>query len=102
VPVPLQLLRGLRSAIARRRVVSLRLAPGAGQRRVVEVRPLGLVRKAGTWYLVGRGSRGYGVVAVTAIELARATGAQYEPPRGFDLPRWWRASLARRARLPTL
>jgi predicted DNA-binding transcriptional regulator YafY len=62
--------------------------------RVVRRRldPLGLVLKAGTWYLVAahRGqSRTY---RVGRIVSAHPTGQRFERPSAFDLDAWWQAS----------
>lgn len=55
--------------------------------------PLGLVLKAGTWYLVAIGSsvpRTYRVDAIRAIE---SIGETFDRPAGFDLAAHWRASV---------
>lgn len=58
--------------------------------RVLE--PLGLVLKAGTWYLVAsavpdhHGPRAY---RVSRVHLAAALDAPFERPAGFDLERHW-------------
>ncbi|WP_432496969.1 helix-turn-helix transcriptional regulator [Kineococcus auxinigenes] len=67
--------------------------PGGEEReRVLE--PLGLVLKAGVWYLVAS-SRG----RVRTYRAARVRGAEllpgrFERPGGFDLAAWWAASSA--------
>ncbi|ODU03520.1 MAG: transcriptional regulator [Pseudonocardia sp. SCN 72-86] len=61
--------------------------------RVVE--SLGLVLKAGVWYLVAGVNgepRTYRASRVVAAEL---TGERFERPEGFDLPGWWAESAAR-------
>ncbi|HKY66897.1 MAG TPA: WYL domain-containing protein [Acidimicrobiales bacterium] len=75
----------------------IRLDVRYGTRRPAARRldPLGLVLKAGTWYLVAahrRQPRTYRVSRITA-----ATPRPAEPawrPRGFDLAAWWDASAA--------
>ncbi|SEP52948.1 helix-turn-helix transcriptional regulator [Amycolatopsis saalfeldensis] len=61
--------------------------------RVLE--PLGLVLKAGVWYLVARipdaGLRTYRVSRILAVE---ELGSAFERPADFDLARWWRLSSA--------
>lgn len=55
--------------------------------------PLGLVLKAGTWYLVAIGSsvpRTYRVDAIRAIE---GMGERFERPSGFDLAAHWTSSV---------
>jgi predicted DNA-binding transcriptional regulator YafY len=57
-----------------------------------QVEPLGLVLKAGTWYLVavvGGDTRTYRVGRIVAAE---ATGGAVRRPDDFDLATWWAAS----------
>jgi predicted DNA-binding transcriptional regulator YafY len=57
--------------------------------------PLGLVLKAGVWYLVagiGDGARTYRVGRVEEVELL---DERFERPAGFDLVSWWERSSAR-------
>ena len=59
------------------------------------VDPLGLVLKAGVWYLaaqVGNGVRTYRLSNILELE---ATGESFERPDGFDLAAWWQASTKR-------
>lgn len=67
---------------------------GVAQR---DLEPLGLVLKAGAWYLVARRAgqaepRTYRLASLRALQ---ATGQAFTRPRGFDLARWWQASAAR-------
>jgi predicted DNA-binding transcriptional regulator YafY len=76
----------LGSAIRRQRVVELIRGDN-----VVEVRPLGLVNKAGGWHLVHLGS-----VGPSAIDLMGLTGVvtsrvTFTAPAGFDLAQTWSA-----------
>jgi predicted DNA-binding transcriptional regulator YafY len=87
---PVQLMRGLLDAVRRRRVIGVRSTGADGTRSVVEVAPLGLVRNAAGWQLIVKRGRTISVIAVASIELARATGATFEAPAGFELRRWWR------------
>jgi predicted DNA-binding transcriptional regulator YafY len=62
-----------------------------GQRRV---EPLGLVLKAGRWYLMAatpRGLRIYAVARITALEPLNET---FSGPPGFDLATAWREARA--------
>lgn len=63
--------------------------------RVVE--PLGLVLKAGTWYVAARavGKPQPNAYRLAAIEALVLLDERFEPPRGFDLADWWRASTVR-------
>jgi predicted DNA-binding transcriptional regulator YafY len=54
--------------------------------------PLGLVLKAGTWYLAARSARSPDVVLtyrVDRIAAAESTGERFTRPDGFDLAEWW-------------
>ncbi|HEX3926040.1 MAG TPA: YafY family protein [Streptosporangiaceae bacterium] len=62
----------------------------AGPGRVV--RPLGLVNKAGTWYLVAAAADGAGRVSVFRagrITRARVRAEGFERPAGFELAAFW-------------
>ncbi|RTL65487.1 MAG: WYL domain-containing transcriptional regulator [Pseudonocardiaceae bacterium] len=61
--------------------------------RVVE--PLGLVLKAGVWYLVAGVNGDPRTYRASRVVDAEATGEQFERPEGFDLPGWWAESAAR-------
>jgi predicted DNA-binding transcriptional regulator YafY len=87
--VSTQLLRGLRDAVRRRRVIAVRLRDADGPRTVATLEPLGLVRSADGWHLVTRGPDGITALRAASIELARATGGQFERDERFDLGRWW-------------
>ncbi|PRX98875.1 helix-turn-helix transcriptional regulator [Allonocardiopsis opalescens] len=70
-------------------------------RRLVE--PLGLVLKAGMWYLVARVPDGTGgadapvrTYRVARVAAAEAGGGErFERPAGFDLAEWWAESAVR-------
>lgn len=55
--------------------------------------PLGLVLKAGSWYLIGRSERGIGMYKVRQILDCRVDDARFDAPPDFDLPEWWRQQL---------
>ncbi|MFY9510748.1 MAG: WYL domain-containing protein [Rubrivivax sp.] len=61
------------------------------------VEPLGLVLKAGTWYLVARtvSHAEPAVFRVAAIESLSTLDEAFVPPPGFELAAFWRASAAR-------
>lgn len=93
--VSTQLLRGLRDAVRRRRVIAVRQRVGGSEvRTIAALEPLGLVRGADGWQLVARGPEGFLALRVASIELARATGADFERDQRFDLARWWERSRA--------
>jgi predicted DNA-binding transcriptional regulator YafY len=51
--------------------------------------PLGLVLKAGVWYLVAHRSAGMRVYRVSRFASARAREEGFERPEGFDLATYW-------------
>ncbi|GAA2597997.1 YafY family protein [Dactylosporangium fulvum] len=53
------------------------------------VDPLGLVVKAGVWYLVVRGDRGVVAHRAGRISAARLLDEGFERPAGFDLAAFW-------------
>lgn len=64
-----------------------------------ELEPLGLVLKAGAWYLVARSAgqdtpRTYRLASLLDLKV-KAGGRSFRRPRGFDLARTWQASAAR-------
>ncbi len=66
---------------------------GATTDRILD--PLGLVAKAGVWYLVAReGDKGYRTFRCERIVSAAATAERFERPAGFDLDAHWRSSVA--------
>jgi len=102
---PVPQLRGLATALRRQRQVRLWYQRPGGTPAPRVAAPLGLVNKAGTWYLVAatRSDR------VTVFRAGNVTSVQIldEPvsrPPGFDLPgfwlRWSQEFQASRPRLP--
>jgi predicted DNA-binding transcriptional regulator YafY len=87
-------LRDLARALRSRRRVAVRYRPHDGSDgadpRVVG--PLGLVNKAGLWYLVAlpAGSPGARVYRVARIASARVLAEPFERPAGFELAAFWR------------
>jgi predicted DNA-binding transcriptional regulator YafY len=57
------------------------------------LRPLGLVLKAGRWYLVAQGSTRISTYRVSQIQAAAVLDESFERPAGFDLAGHWAASL---------
>jgi predicted DNA-binding transcriptional regulator YafY len=51
--------------------------------------PLGLVLKAGAWYLVARRSAGMRVYRVSRFASVRILEARFERPAGFELATFW-------------
>jgi predicted DNA-binding transcriptional regulator YafY len=57
--------------------------------------PLGLVLKAGTWYLAGGVDGTVRTYRVDRITTAELTGERFERPAGFDLAEWWAGAAGR-------
>jgi predicted DNA-binding transcriptional regulator YafY len=89
-------LREAADAVWRARRIEVRYRSWRGTSRR-ELEPLGLVLKAGAWYLAARehGSdevRTWRMASVLALTVGART---FKRPRDFDLARWWRDSSAR-------
>jgi predicted DNA-binding transcriptional regulator YafY len=86
-------LRTLAEALRRRRRLALGYARGdgpAGPGATRVVGPLGLVNKAGTWYLVAATRSGpVAVFRAGRISSARVLGEPFERPADFELPVFW-------------
>jgi predicted DNA-binding transcriptional regulator YafY len=67
---------------------------GAARR---ELEPLGLVLKAGAWYLVARvaGNERVRTYRLASMQALKGSARLFKRPRGFDLARTWQASAAR-------
>jgi predicted DNA-binding transcriptional regulator YafY len=63
------------------------------RRRLVE--PLGLVLKAGTWYIVGRRARQVSIYRVGSVRSVRILLRKYVQPRNFDLAAVWQQEVSR-------
>jgi len=59
------------------------------------VEPLGVVLKAGTWYLAARGAGKIRVFRVSNILDPIADETTFEWPKDFHLPTWWQGEQAR-------
>jgi predicted DNA-binding transcriptional regulator YafY len=59
------------------------------------VEPLGLILKAGIWYLAARGAGKIRVFRVSNIQAPEPRGASFEWPEDFHLATWWQAEQAR-------
>ena len=81
----------LRDAIVKRQMVRASYTTGEGAQGARELRPLGLVAKAGIWYLIAGGERGPRSYRVERLAELHLTGEQFEPPHDFDLVAYWQA-----------
>jgi predicted DNA-binding transcriptional regulator YafY len=59
------------------------------------VDPLGLVLKAGTWYLAAGVDETVRTYRVDRIAAAEPTGTRFERPERFDLAEWWAGAAGR-------
>ncbi len=61
--------------------------------RVIE--PLGLVQKAGAWYVVARSNKQMRTFRLSGIQQLEVRPGKFARPRNFDLPKHWAASIER-------
>ncbi|MGZ5040922.1 MAG: helix-turn-helix transcriptional regulator [Usitatibacter sp.] len=59
------------------------------------VEPLGLVMKAGEWYVVALSAKAPRTYKLSNILALESTGGKFTRPRKFDLPRHWAESIER-------
>ncbi len=86
-------LASVASAVLEGRRLRIRYRRGARETsRTLD--PLGLVAKAGTWYLVARHRDRTLSYRVSRIETARILDEPARRPESFDLASWWAASTA--------
>ena len=85
--VPASQLHRLGRSVVQHRWVEITLGDGAG----LQVRPLGLVLKAGSWHLVVAGTRGPVPLCHDGRSGPRVTGRRFDPPAGFELAAFWAA-----------
>lgn len=83
-------LPSLAEAIRDRRRVDLTYESNGGPARHHRALvPLGLVNKAGTWYVVVSGRRGPFALRASRIATARTLDDRFDRPRDFDLSTYW-------------
>jgi predicted DNA-binding transcriptional regulator YafY len=92
---PRAVLTTLRRAVWDDRRVRLRYEDRNRNLSSRSVDPLGLVSKAGVWYLVGRSRGDLRSFRVERIRGAEELPERFERPDDFDLERYWRESSAR-------
>jgi predicted DNA-binding transcriptional regulator YafY len=80
-----------RAVQASRRVKMSYGAPARskGTQRIVD--PVGLVNKAGVWYVVARTTKGYTVFRASRIQRAELTDESFARSNDFDLATYWDA-----------
>lgn len=88
--VPVETLALLRRAVWDERRVEITYLDRQRTRSVRCVDPLGLVSKAGVWYVVAQTENGTRSFRVDRIEAARETPERFERPASFSLESYWR------------
>jgi predicted DNA-binding transcriptional regulator YafY len=92
---PTDLLRRLRSAVDDQRCVRLDYRDRGGAVTERRVDPLGLVAKAGIWYLIAAESdKGYRTFRADRIIGVEPLAQSFTRPVGFDLESYWASSVA--------
>ena len=86
---PQEHLAALRRAVWDDRRVRLRYRDRERKTTERTVDPLGLVAKAGIWYLVARAGEEYRTFRAERIQGVTPTGASFVRPAGFDLDAFW-------------
>lgn len=81
-------------AVLDQHVLTMRYESWRGERDW-QVEPLGLVLKAGHWYLAARGGGKVRIFRLSNMTGIRILGDEFERPKGFDLSGWWEAEQAR-------
>lgn len=89
---PVAHLPALTRAVLDQRSLRMRYTSWTGARDWL-VQPLGLVLKAGAWYLIARGAGKVRIFKVSSIEQPQAQPALFERPADFDLAAYWNQEL---------
>jgi predicted DNA-binding transcriptional regulator YafY len=92
---PKELLARLNRAVAADRCLKLTYRDREGNHTERDAEPLGLVAKAGVWYLVARVASGeYRTFRAERIVAADEIGTVFQRPAGFDLDAYWQQTIA--------
>jgi len=75
--------------VARRRIVTASYKSRNAERSVKRLLPLGLVNKAGVWYLVADGEHGVRTYRVSRLEDIVVTDEGFDLPSDFDVATYW-------------
>ncbi len=92
---PREILTALRRAVWDDRRVRVRYEDRNRATSTRTVDPLGLVSKAGVWYLIARHGEEPRSFRVDRIRSAEELTQRFERPASFDLERYWRESSSR-------
>jgi predicted DNA-binding transcriptional regulator YafY len=86
---PREHLAVLQRALWDDRCVNLHYRDGSGKETTRRIEPLGLVAKAGVWYVVARSGADMRVFRAERIIAADELSERFTRPAGFDLERYW-------------
>lgn len=92
---PRELLTALRRAVWDDRRLRIRYEDRNRKSTTRTVEPLGLVAKAGVWYLIARSGGELRSFRVERVASAQKLSERFERPADFDLERYWAESSAR-------
>jgi len=92
---PLELLTTLRRAVWDDRCLRIRYEDRNRKSSTRSVEPLGLVCKAGVWYLIARSDSELRSFRVDRVRSAQEVAEHFQRPEDFDLERYWAESSAR-------
>ena len=91
---PGTLLAALRRAVWDERALRIAYRDRGGKPSEREIEPLGLVSKAGVWYVIARDERGeMRTFRAERIVSVAETARRFARPDGFDLERYWRENM---------
>ncbi len=93
-PEPAPLLPQLANAVWEQKRISMHYRSWAGE-RLHRCSPLGLVLKAGNWYLAAQGRTRIGVYKVSSIGRLVTLDETFERPRDFNLQECWSSMVLR-------
>ena len=82
-------LRQAAAAAADRRRIAIEYKAGRGGTAARVLDPLGLILKAGAWYLVGRSAEETRVYRVSRISALKTSDETFVLPPGFELAAFW-------------
>ncbi len=81
----------LRDAVVQRRVIEASYTSRGGEPKMLSLKPLGLIAKAGVWYLIADGADGPRTYRTTGLADCRVIEESFESPAGFELAEYWKA-----------
>ena len=92
---PRELLTALRRAVWDDHLLRIRYEDRNRRSTTRTIEPLGLVAKAGVWYLIARSGGELRSFRVERVASAQKLSERFERPADFDLERYWAESSAR-------